>query len=317
MQIDAITRKSSLPAILLFLLIVVGALIRATSNPLGVEVAEFPFRERTISFIIAAVVLCATSLVVGRLFMRTGLSKSFCTLPIPRFGILAYGIAVPPHLLASSVAATLLALALLLLCQSIENADERNAVFVGALLLGVMPLLNPTYITLLAVLPIVALLFALSARQIFIMVVGYLLPLCAASYVVWYGGGEITDVAENIIEQLSTPLDFNSATIPYGAIAIVVWCAVIVLWGVIYSIIKPNKMFLVARVRRTLYLFLLLTLLLAATAFIPYCGLSLLPVFGVVGAVLISFTLSLLPTRESTIAYWILLALFVVHLFVE
>ena len=317
MQVDALTRKSSLPAILLFLLIVVGALIRATNNPLGVEVAEFAFRERTISFILAAMVLCATSLVVGRLFMRTELSKSFCTLPIPVFGVLAYGIAVPPHLLTSSVAALLFALALLLLCQSIGNADERNSIFVGALLLGAMPLLNPSYITLVATLPLVALLFTLSARQIFIMVVGYLLPLFTASYVVWYGGGEITDVAENIIGRLSTHLDLSSEVTPFGAIVLTAWCAVIALWGIIYSIIKPNKMFLVARVRRTLYLFLLLALLLAATLFAPCCGLSILPVFGVVGAVLISFALSLLPTRESTIAYWILLVLFVVHLFFE
>ena len=317
MQIDAITRKSSLPAILLFMMIAVAALVRATHTPFGIEVAEWAFRERTISAVISAVVLGMTGILVGRLFMRTGLSKSFCTLPIPLFSILAWGVALPPHLLSSTVATFLFVLALLLLCRSINIADERNSVFVSAVLLGAMPLLQPIYVILVAVLPLVILLFTLNARQIFIMAVGYLLPLFLASYVVWYGGGEFEAVVCNIAEHLARPIDYSTVGIPYGAIALVAYGVAIMIWGVVYTVVRPNKMFLVARVRRTLYLFLLLALVIGAGAFIPCCGTVMLPVMAVVGAVLLSFVLSLLPTTHSTIAYWVFLALFVAHLFVE
>ena len=317
MQVDAITRKSSLLAILLFVVIMVAALVRATHTPYGIEVAEWAFRCRTISVVISAAVLGLTTILVGRLFMRTGLSKSFCTLPIPLFGLLAWGIATPPHLLSSSVATLLFVLALLLLCRSINVADERNSVFVAAVLLGAMPLLHPVYIALVVVLPLVILLFTLNARQIFIMAMGYLLPLFLASYVVWYSGGEFEAVVCNIAERLATPIDYSSAEVPYGAIVLVVYGVAIMIWGVVYTIVRPNKMFLVARVRRTLYLFLLLALAIGTSAFIPCCGTVMLPVMAVVGAVLSSFVLSLLPTTHSTIAYWLFLALFVTHLFFE
>ena len=317
MQIDAITRKSSLLAILLLVVMMVAALVRMTTSPYDVELAESPFRERTISIICAFLTLLATSLVVGRLFMSTGLSKSFCTLPIPVFGLLAWGVAVPSDLLSSAIAAFMFAMALLLLCRSINRADERNSVFVGAVLLGALPLIDPTFILLVVAIPLVALLFTLNVRQIFIAVVGYLLPLFLASYIVWYGGGDMEDVAINIVDRLSTHLDLATLHTPFGAIALSVWAVAISVWGVVYAVLRPNKMFLVARLRRTLYFFMLLALLFVAVLFVPCCGLTVLPVAAVVGTVIICFVLSLLPTRESTIAYWILLALFVVHLFVE
>ena len=317
MQIDAITRKSSLPAILLLVVVAVAALVRMTCAPYDMEIAESPFRERTISVICAFLLLLATSLAVGRLFMSTGLSKSFCTLPIPIFGILAWGVAVPPQILSSMVAAFVFAMTLLLLCRSINRTDERNSVFVGGVLLGTMPLFDPIFVILVVAIPLVALLFTLNMRQIFIAVVGYLLPLFLASYVVWYGGGDIDDVAANITARLTMPREFAITHIPFGAIVLSVWVVAMGVWGIVYAILKPNKMFLVARLRRTLYLFVLLAVVMAAMLFVPNCGLSLLPVAAVVGAVLISFVLSLLPTRDSTIAYWILLALFVAHLFIE
>ena len=317
MQIDAITRKSSLLAILLFVMVAVAALVRMTTTPYDMELAESPFRERTISIICAFLTLLATSLVVGRLFMSTGLSKNFCTLPIPVLGVLAWGIAVPTNTLSSAVTTFLFAMALLLLGRSINRADERNSVFMGAVLLGALPLFDPIFILLVVTIPLVALLFTLNVRQLFIATVGYMLPLFLASYVVWYGGGDIGDVATNIVDRLSTHLDLTTTHPPFGAIVLSVWAMVICVWGVVYAVLRPNKMFLVARLRRTLYFFLLLAVVFGAMLFVPCCGLAVLPVAAVVGTVIVCFVLSLLPTQESTIAYWILLILFVVHLFVE
>ena len=54
-----------------------------------------------------------------------------------------------------------------------------------------------------------------------------------------------------------------------------------------------------------------------AMLFIPACDLSVLAIVAVPATVLLSLALSLLPVNHSTIAYWVLLALCALHLFIE
>ena len=149
------------------------------------------------------------------------------------------------------------------------------------------------------------------------MVAGYALPLLAISYVFWYMGNGFWDAAINIFELLqrshTAPIDH----IPYLAIAIVAAVAVILIWGGIYAVAHPDKMFRLARVRRSLLLFVWITVLALTMLFIPACDITLIAIIAVPLATLLTFALNILPNNHSTIAYWLLLLLFIVHLFVE
>ena len=316
MQLNAITRKSALMAILLLMVILAAAVVRYSLTPFEMELADSPFRGRAISLGLAALVYLYCGVIEGKMLPRSGLSKGYSTLPIPIFGVLACGVLFAPAALPTAAASLCFALALHLLLRSLHNAGEKDSVFFASLLLGSMVLLSPPCLVLALVIPIAILVLALSFRQALLMLVGYMLPLLGASYVVWYRGDEILDFGRNVISVILSPQMATVENLPYLTIAIVLLGAVLLIWGMIYAIIHPDKMFLLARVRRSLHFFVWVTLLTLLILFVPACNLSVGAIIAVPATILLSFVLGVLPNNQSTIAYWVLLALFVAHLFV-
>ena len=317
MQLNAITRKSALMAILLLVAIIVAAAVRYAVAPFEMELSDSLFSERTISVVLAMFLFICCGIVEGKILPRSGLNNGYCTFPIPLYGLLACGIFVAPNTLATAVAALCFAVAMLLLLRSLHSAEEKDSVFFAAILLGSTTLLYPPCIVLVGVVPLAIFILALSLRQTLLIVVGYLLPLLGASYVVWYGGSSFWQFGQNLFEALILQQMDAVHNTPYVAIVMTAVVVVILLWGAIYTIIHPDKMFMLAHVRRALYLFLWVSLLSMTILLLPSCSLSVCAIVAVPITILLSFVLSLLPNNHSTIAYWVLLALFVLHLFVE
>lgn len=316
MQLNAITRKSALMAILLLVAILVAAAVRYALAPNVVELANSPFRERTISLVLAMFLFFGGGFLAGKMLPRSGLSKGYCALPIPLYGVLACGIFLPPNTLAAASAALLLAWSLYLLSRSLHNAGEKDSVFFASIMLGAMVLIYPPCVVFVAVIPLAIFILALSLRQAILMIVGYLMPLFATSYVMWYRGGEFWDLTRNIFDALGTQQMSEISTFPYLATAMVVVVVALLLWGTVYAVARPDKMFSLMRVRRSLHLFVWLFAVSLSMLFIPSVDLSAIALVAVPTTILLSFVLSLLPNNQSTIAYWVLLLLFVVHLVV-
>lgn len=314
MQLNAITRKSALMAILLLVAILVAAAVRYALAPNVVELANSPFRERTISLVLAMFLFFGGGFLAGKMLPRSGLSKGYCALPIPLYGVLACGIFLPPNTLAAASAALLLAWSLYLLSRSLHNAGEKDSVFFASIMLGAMVLIYPPCVVFVAVIPLAIFILALSLRQAILMIVGYLMPLFATSYVMWYRGGEFWDLTRNIFDALGTQQMSEISTFPYLATAMVVVVVALLLWGTVYAVARPDKMFSLMRVRRSLHLFVWLFAVSLSMLFIPSVDLSAIALVAVPTTILLSFVLSLLPNNQSTIAYWVLLLLFVVHL---
>lgn len=318
MQLNAITRKSALSAILLLIAVFVASAIRYACNPYEVELANSEFRERAVSILGAMFLFFCVGMLEGKIFTRSGLIKGFCTLSIPIYGVLACGLFLAPNILATSAASLCLALALYLLLRSLHRAGEKDSVFFASILLGLTVPLMPSSVVLVGVIPVATLTLALSVRQVFLMVVGYLLPLFGASYIVWYRGGEFWDFSRNVIAHLSSShMNIDQiAHFPYVATIMVALMVAIVVWGVVYSILRPGKMFMLARVRRSLHLFFWVLALTLSMLLLPSCDLSACAIVAVPATILLSFVLEVIPNNHSTLAYWALLLLFVVHLFV-
>ena len=317
MQIDAITRKSSLLAMLLLLIIVVATLVRSRLAPYDTELAVSSFFERNISYIISALLILAGGLVAGRVFLHSGLNKGFCTLPIPLYGVVLCGIFVSPDILEYCTTSLVFAFAVLLLMRSLNNPEEKDSIFFGSLFLGTIPLLLPQGVALVAILPLMIFYFALSFRQIVLMVTGYILPLLTASYIAWYGGAEFWSVAESLWTQISRPDTSLFETLPIVACVMGAYIVGLLLFGAIYGVVKPDKMFLLARVRHSLYIMLFLFVVTVAMLAIPSSNIAVLSIVAVPTTIILSLVLSLLPRTISTIAYWLLLGLTILHLFIE
>lgn len=316
MQLNAITGKSALMAILLLVAMLLATAVRYLLAPYEVELADSEFRGRTISFILAMFLFLCCGIIEGKILPRSGLSKGYCTLPIPLYGVLACGLFVAPDTLSAATASLCFAEALYLLLRSLHSAGEKDSVFFASMLLGVMVLLLPTSIVLVATIPIAIFTLALSLRQALLMIAGYTLPLLGTSYIVWYKGGAILDFWQNLYSALMLPQMTDIATIPYLSVVFVAVVVLVLLWGTVYAVVRPDKMFMLSRVRRALYLFLWVSLLSLTMLFLPARNLSVCAVVAVPVAILLSFVLEILPNNHATIAYWAMLLLFVLHLFV-
>lgn len=317
MQLNAITRKSALVAILLLVVILIASTLRYALSPFEVELANCQYRGRVVSLIVAVLIFLFGGIIEGKIFPRSGLSKGYCTLPIPLYGLLSCGILFQPYTIPTAVLSLAFAMAIFMLLRSLHSADERSSLFFSAILLGSMVLLNPATILLAGVIPIAIFMLALTLRQAVIMIGGYLLPLFSASYIMWYRGDDFIEFGRNVCEVLATPRMEYIAQLPIVATIMISAVVAILLWGMIYAAIRPDKIFSLARIRHSLYLFIIITLLSLAMLLFPSCDLSLFAVVAVPMGVLLSFVLSILPNNQSTIAYWVLLALFVLHLFIE
>lgn len=316
MQLNVITRKSAMMAILLLIAVAVAAVVRYMHTPFEAELANGVAPGGTLYMVVATILLIYCGIVEGKIFSRSGLGVSYSTLSIPLYGVLACGAFVAPNLLATAAASLCFALAMFLLLRSLHSADEKDSVFFASILLGATVLFYPPCVVLVAVLPIAIFALALSLRQSMIMIVGYVLPILVASYVSWYGGKPILHFGQNLADSLLVPQMGAIGELPYATIALVAAVVAILLWGAIYSMVRPSKAFVLTRVRRASHLFLWVFVLSLTMLLIPACDLSACAIIAVPATILLSYVLGFLPNNHSAIAYWTLLALFVTHLFV-
>ena len=315
MQLRAFTQKSASAAILLLVVILITTAIRSRINLFDIEVANSIFPERIISLTAAMVLLLFGGIVEGKIFPRSGLNKSYSTLPIPIYGLVATGVFVAPNILSTAVVSLCFALAIYLLLRSLHSAEEKDSIFFASFLFGSMVLIYPPCIVFIGVLIASIFILTLSFRQIVIIIVGFLLPIFGASYYMWYIGEEFLTIGNNIIEALFIPQMGSFEQLPY--MGIVLMCAIVTLLigGMIYSFIRPDKMFMLVQVRRALLFFVLILFVTLTMLLFPACDLTFFALLAVPVSILLSFVLGILPNTQSTIAYWLLLLIFVLHLF--
>lgn len=316
MQMNAISRKSAVVAVILLVVILTATVLRYWFAPFNMELADNPNHENVWLVIVAVALYFSNAILQGKMLMRAGLSNGQNALPIPIYGLLTCGLFVAPDMIETATASLCFAFALYLLLRSLHNLEETDSVFFASVLLGATALFYPPCVVLAAVIPIAIFALALSLRQSLLMIVGYLIPLFASSYVVWYRGGGFFDVCDRLGSGISTSQMATIEQVPYVAISFVALVAVLLLWGVVHAAIRPVKILMLMRVRRALYFFLFVALSTLAMLLMPACDISVCAIIAVPLTMLLCFVLDILPGGLSTIAYWTLLVLFVVHLFV-
>ena len=314
MHLNALTRKSTMMALIVLVVMVVAAVFRRATAPFAIELANGEMGE-VWRAIVAAILFIGCGAIEGRMLSRTGLTSGYSALPIPIYALLSCGIFLASNMLVSAVVSACFVVAIFLLLRSINSAGEKDSLFFAATLLGAMVPIYPPSILLAAVVPLSMLLLVLSVRQAVLMIVGYVLPLFAAAYVTWYGGAEFGAIFQDIITNLTTPKMGAITEIPYVALAMVAVVVCVLIWGAIYLTFNPGKLSRVTRARRSLHFFVWTSIIVVSMLFIPSCDLTIFSLLAVPVSILLGFMLGVLPNNPSTISYWILLALFVVHLF--
>lgn len=139
---------------------------------------------------IAALLLLLAGASVGKTSVRYNLYSIRTCLAIPLFGCLANHFLGGAHLLAATLATTLLALSFKNFCRSFCNGFGFDALFRASLYLGVLLLIEPAAIPLLLLLPLALILFRRTLREATVAVVSLLLPGLLVGYINWGAGGD-------------------------------------------------------------------------------------------------------------------------------
>lgn len=301
-------------ALLLSLLIAVGAYVRLTLNPMPIELAESAFLPRWAECIASVLLLVATSLVVGRISVKMGAFRGFTALPIPIYAIVACGIVATPNALTASVAAFVSALGVMLILRAYDNFGDKNSVFFAGLMFGLSAIVYPPCVVYLLLLIVAVVQSPLNWRQSVVGLVGWLLPIFTASYCSWYAGNDFKDVAWALYDSLAiSENSFPLTPFPIVAAIQTALLAMLFLYGVVQIVANRYTMLVKARKAMTFEMLAFATLM--GSLLIPACGITILPSLAIPVATILAFAFEKLPSPISNFLYWgVLLATFL-HLF--
>lgn len=318
MRINSITRRSGILATLLLLLTVAAEHIKMMSaTPHAIETAGCVSPPSWGKSTAAIIALLIAGILVGRTATKSGIFRTFCTLPIPIFGIVACGIFVSPDMFRTSIAAVCVAGGLSSFIRTLSRPDEKDPVFFGSMLFGIAPLLYPPCVVFVALLPFMALVSFQSWRKITISAAGCALPFAAVSYIGWYAGGGILDTAESIAEWFEpfrcTPIHPTVREgFPIVATAIAAIVAALLIAGAIMRV--TDKETTLVKVNKSIHLVSSVLVLSVAAFAVPRCTVAILPVIAVPSAILAASALDRINNETSTVIYWLLLLLTALHL---
>lgn len=310
----SVTRQTSALAIILLLTTILLCTIRVYINPFEIEVAESEFMPRIWGALLSGLMFFVAAIVINRTTVKIGLFGGFSALPVSIFGFFACGILLSPNMVTAAATALMLSLALLFLLRSIQFVGEKEALFTGALMLGVLPIIYPPTITFVLILPIVMFIAPLNIRQAIIITTGYLLPILGASYLNWYLGGDISGLVVSIWEQLfSTSGVMSLENIPILAIALVVTIIPLLLYGIMQGVY--NRYSMLVPVRKSIQISIWLLIIgIATLIFIPGCGITILPTIAVPATIIASFALDKMDSKWANWFYLAIVAFVVIHL---
>lgn len=315
MRTSSVTSQSSLLAILLLILTVAVAFVRQSIAPYAAELAESEFMPRWGEATIAAVIFVITGIIVGRTATKMGAFNGFCTLPISLYGIIACGILLSPYALTAAASSALSALGTMLLLRALGEFGNKNVVFFASMLFGTAAVVFAPCAMLVALLAVAILLFPLNIRQSIIAIVGWLIPIFAASYITWYAGGEFSSVARNIIDAL-LPNNVSFAIESFPIVALIIVCIVTILVATGLLLFRANRYSVLVRVRKAMQAEVWFMAIVAATAIATGNIVTMLPIIAIPVSIIAAFALDKMPSRPAVVLYWMLLICFVIHLFV-
>lgn len=312
----SVTRQTTALSTILLLTTTVLCCVRLYINPFEIELAESEFMPRWWETIVAAIMLFASAIIINRTTVKVGLFGGFSALPVSVFGFLTFGILLSPNILTSAATTLCMALGVLFLLRSMQTVGEKEALFTGALMLGIMPIIYPPATAFALIVPIIMFIAPLNVRQAIIIVAGYLLPTLGASYMNWYLGGGITDLAVAIWQNITTPSQITLLEgLPIVTIAICVVLAPMLLYGFMLGL--HNSYSMLVPVRKSVQTAIWLLIIgIAALLLVPGCGLAIIPTIAIPATILSSFALDRMEAMWANWFYLALVALVIIHLVV-
>lgn len=309
----SITRQTGVFAAILLLITIVVSILRLYINPFEAELAECAYLPLWWQSILAGIMLFVAAIIVNRAAVKVGLFGGFSSLPVSLFGFISCTILLSPNILTAATASLLTASGVIFLIRSLQFMNDKESLFTGCLLLGCSAVAYHPCFVLAAIIPMAIFIFPLSVRRIIIAITGYLLPLLGASYLNWYMGGEITDLALNIYKSLSGGfLWFSLSPLPIFTLAIGTIFVFVLIYGIMVGIF--HRYSLLVPVRKTVQIMLCMLIISTLSLLLVGNRVTMLPTIAVPAAIIAAFALDRMTPRWANIIYITLVVLIIIHL---
>lgn len=139
---------------------------------------------------LTCLLIIVTGIRTGHLTVRYNLYTTNTCIAIPLYGVLAGGLTAGAADLPMFVSALFLILSIKNFCRSYSTSYAFDAIFRGALYLGILLILSPKALPLILLLPLAVIHFHRTFRELIVALTGLLLPVLLLCYVGWGLGNE-------------------------------------------------------------------------------------------------------------------------------
>lgn len=254
--------------------------------PLGRLIEGFVGRQPVVSYTIALLLVCACGVLITRLINRYNINSARTGLPIVMYLLMGYGLLAPLVTVGAGLVSLLLIVSSMQMIAAFKRAYTFNNVFNSAFCLGLMPLLYSASLPLVLILPVTLSLYRRTAREWIVALVGLCTPLLivsagwvAAGYEWEFVAGELGAAlaVPSGTEIIDTVKEIGIAAYIYAGLTagLLLFSIAAVMGGLHKTVTRPRKIYVH---------FICLTLLSAATFFIPSGNVLSLELFAVPAA---------------------------------
>lgn len=278
--------------------------VGTTAMPLGELLGDF---QRTHSVWGLLLSLLLVFLTVVNVLSASAHSTSLgmrSALPIQFFVVAGCGVVFPVDSLVAYFSAFMLTVALKRIARSYKRSYSFGDVFWSSFVVGLLPLLYAPSVFLVVVLPVVWLVCGRTLRETVVGVVGSLLPLLLAVYVLWIKFYPLDYLWWLLCTECFT-YDFPWVANPYVAVSAALGGMFCVMTVVSLLSIRGH---LRAKARKTSYAYLVLLVTALLSMPLGGSGAIIVPVVAVLASMLSVNAFGLSLSKMSTVLYWSFLA---------
>jgi hypothetical protein len=280
----------------------------AGGMPLAEWLTRWSIAHPVWSGVAVGVLVVWTVFIVAMLAVRHASITSRNYLPIPIFIIAACGIFVPAEALASYTVAWLFALATRQFILMFRKDYRFTEALKAGFYLGFIPLLYAPGAIVLALVPILAVLYRRSARELTVGIVGALLPILGAWFVGWAKGDDVWSLPGEWWRSIAHrgaplwPAEFPiMQTICGGAIVLLAAMAI--------GRFAATRLGMRTRQRKVMTHISIAVFLLAASFAVPGASLSGVPLLAVALSITIPYAYTSRQSIVASVLYILLIAM--------
>lgn len=217
---------------------------------------------------LTCLLIVVTGIRTGHLTVRYNLYTTNTCIAIPLYGVLAGGMTAGAADLPMFVSALFLILSIKNFCRSYSTGYAFDAIFRGALYLGILLVLSPKALPLILLLPLAVIHFHRTFRELLVALTGLLLPVLLLCYVEWGLGNEfhapLLALGEKLVDgpwlRIFVDLPFGARLLAGGAAVLLIF-AMQYFYADLYAVSSKSRSILVYHLE--------ILLLTAAAACLP------------------------------------------------